>query len=90
MKFMSLTKRQKELVTLISNFMIQHKYAPTNRELCKLAGLNSPATIHGRLAALRRKGIVEWEESKPRTLKLLVEVNHEGDIKSLLTVGSKG
>ena len=40
-------------------------------ELTKEKGLKSSSTTKGHLDRLRKKGLVDWEEGKPRTLHIL-------------------
>jgi SOS-response transcriptional repressor LexA len=47
-------------------------YAPTLRELGAAAGVRSTATTHDHLLALRRRGLVDWEDGKKGTLRALV------------------
>ena len=44
---------------------------PTIRELCKLTGRSSSATIHSYLEKLKRSGYIEYEKGKSRTIRLL-------------------
>lgn len=44
-------------------------YPPTIREIAAEIGC-TPSNIHAHLTALRKKGMVEWEERKPRTLRV--------------------
>ncbi|MBU8908474.1 transcriptional regulator [Desertibacillus haloalkaliphilus] len=65
-----ITKRQNEILDVIKLFITTKKYPPTTREICELTGLKSSSTVHGHLERLKKEGIIDWEESKPRTLRI--------------------
>lgn len=69
------TKRQREVLKAILQFTEQHKYPPTVRELGELVGLSSPSTIHGILTRLKLNGLITWEPTHPRTIKVIKKVD---------------
>ena len=64
----TLTPQQQSILKLIKEFQADHGYAPTVRELCRLAGLKSPDTVQYHLDNLRAKGQLASISGKPRTL----------------------
>ena len=64
------TKSQLRLLRLIDAFQATHGYAPTVRELEAKTKAKSPNAIAQKLKYLRRKGWVEWEPNRARTLRL--------------------
>lgn len=46
----------------------------TVRDVGAFCGLRSPATTHAHLVALRRRGLVEWDDMKVGTLRPAVAV----------------
>jgi repressor LexA len=66
----TLTPQQQSILKLVKEFMADHGYAPTVRELCKLAGLKSPDTVQYHLDNLRAKGMLASLSGKPRTLAI--------------------
>lgn len=70
MSQVELTPQQQSILKLIQEFMAEHHYAPTVRELCRLAGLKSPDTVQYHLDNLRAKGLLGTAGGKPRTLAL--------------------
>jgi len=70
MSQVELTPQQSSILKLIREFMAEHNYAPTVRELCRLAGLKSPDTVQYHLDNLRAKGMLGSVHGKPRTLAL--------------------
>lgn len=69
----TLTKRQNDILDCIKNYIVDHGYPPTIREIGKDLGLSSPATIHAHLSNLEKKGFIKKEGTKNRALELLVE-----------------
>jgi repressor LexA len=66
----TLTPQQQSILKLVKEFMADHGYAPTVRELCRLAGLKSPDTVQYHLDNLRSKGVLASLGGKSRTLAL--------------------
>ena len=66
----TLTPQQESILKLVKSFMADHGYAPTVRELGRLAGLRSPDTVQYHLDNLRSKGFLGSAPGKPRTLGL--------------------
>lgn len=83
---MQLTKRQDEILSAITSFMAENKYAPTSREIGEMVGLKSVSTIHKHLENLKEKGVIDWKESKPRTLKVCLEVNYERNATAMFSI----
>lgn len=53
-----LTKKQREILNCIEAFVREHGYTPSYREIAKVLGLSSPATVHQHIKALCEKGII--------------------------------
>lgn len=68
-----LTERQQQLLALLKNFTADHGYAPTVRELCRLAGVRSPDTIQYHLDRLREKGLLEEAKGRSRAAQITSE-----------------
>ncbi len=68
-----LTKKQEETLTFIKKFMVKHGFPPSVREICAGMGLSSPATAHTHLRELENKGFIRKQNSKFRTIELLVD-----------------
>lgn len=72
-----LTSQQQKLLDTIKRYLVKHGYAPTVRELCKEMDLSSTATVQVHINNLEKKGYLKKEESKNRTIELLVENEYE-------------
>ena len=68
-----LTKRQKDVLNFVKEFMVSHGYPPTVREIGESLGLSSPATTHSHLAQLEEKGYIKKNGNKNRAIELLVD-----------------
>ncbi len=79
-----LTKRQEDILNYIKKYIVAHGFPPTIREIGSALELSSPATIHAHLANLEKKGFIKKQDSKNRTLELLVD--NEYDVKDDLTL----
>ena len=81
-----LTKKQEEVLNFIKKFVVSHGYPPSVREICKGMNLSSPATVHTHLKQLEQKGIIRKENSKFRTIEILVENEYEKKEEELVRV----
>ena len=66
-----LTGRQREIFDFVSEYVHQHGYPPTVREIGEAVGLASPSTVHAHLANLERAGMLKRDPTKPRALELV-------------------
>ena len=64
------TAKQTYLLATIDRLTKQHGYAPTVRELEAALSAKSPNSIAQKLRLLKRKGWVEWQPHKARTLRV--------------------
>ena len=67
-----LTARQEHILQIIKQLIAKNGYPPTVREIGEKANLNSPATIHFHLTKLEEKGYIKKDNSKNRTIEILV------------------
>ena len=68
-----LTDRQREIFRWIVNYIAAHGYSPTVRELCEAFDFGSTNGAMCHLDPLRKKGWIEWQENKARTLRPLLQ-----------------
>src|SRR5262249_11391361 len=54
-----LTKRQREILDYLNEFIQQHGYAPSLEEIGRRFGLSSLATVHKHLTNLQEKGFIK-------------------------------
>lgn len=65
-----MTPRQAEVLAEIENYIDVWDMPPTVRELSVILGI-SKSTAHRHLVALRAEGIIEWNQSLARTMRVL-------------------
>src|ERR671936_745706 len=65
-----LTGRQQEIWDFLVEYVDDHGYPPTVREIGEAVGLASPSTVHAHLANLERAGLLRRDPTKPRALEL--------------------
>ena len=67
----SLTNAQEELYNWLADYIREHQHSPSIRQMMRAMGLKSPAPIQSRLDHLRKKGYIDWNEGKARTIRIL-------------------
>jgi repressor LexA len=86
-----LTHRQQEIWKFLTDYVDDHGYPPTVREIGEAVGLASPSTVHAHLANLERAGLIKRDPTKPRALELHREPRPEpapaADVHRLPLVG---
>lgn len=63
-----------ETMQALRDFIGEHGYPPSIRELGELLGLSSPMSVHERLLACERDGLIERVPGRPRAIRLKEEV----------------
>jgi repressor LexA len=66
-----LTERQQEIWQFLAEYLDEHGYPPTVREIGDAVGLASPSTVHAHLANLERAGLLRRDPTKPRAIELV-------------------
>lgn len=64
-------KRTEQILGAIDELTNEKGFPPSVREISERVGLKSSSTTKGHLDRLRKKGLVDWEDGKPRTLHTL-------------------
>ena len=64
------TTKREEILDYLRQFTQANGYAPSVREICAAVGLQSTATVHYHLNALRDAGLINMDEMKKRTITL--------------------
>ena len=65
-----MTFSQKVIYECIKQYIKEKNQSPSIREICILAGLSSPATVHKHLKNLKEKGYIDYTFGKSRTIEL--------------------
>ncbi|MDR1989960.1 MAG: transcriptional repressor LexA [Acidobacteriaceae bacterium] len=66
-----LTKRQREILDYLSDFIREHGYAPSLEEIGKRFGLSSLATVHKHLTNLQDKGFIKRAWNRSRSVEMV-------------------
>ncbi len=83
-----LTKRQKEVLDYISQYLELHGYAPSYREIAEAFSLGSVATVADHVETLVSKGLLKKGDNSARSLQLVHEEDfHESNAMSLPIMG---
>ena len=64
------SSKRDEILHFLTKFTAENGYAPSVREICAAVGLQSTATVHYHLNALRDAGMIEMDEMKKRAISL--------------------
>ena len=62
--------KKEEILQFLTQFIRKNNYAPSVREICAAVGLQSTATVHYHLNALRDEGRISMDDLKKRTITL--------------------
>lgn len=69
-----LTESQTDLYIAIRDYIEEYGFSPTLRDLGKILGKNSTATIWAGLKILKRKGYIDYIYNRSRTIKITKEL----------------
>ncbi|WP_099974888.1 transcriptional repressor LexA [Lactobacillus terrae] len=62
--------KQLQILSYIHEHLSEKGYPPTVREICDEVNLSSTSTVHGHLSRLEKKGYIQRDPSKPRTIEV--------------------
>jgi repressor LexA len=66
-----LTKRQREILDYLTEFIQKNGYAPSLEEIGKRFGLSSLATVHKHLTNLQEKGFIKRAWNRSRSVEMM-------------------
>ena len=66
-----LTKRQREILDYLNEFIARHGYAPSLEEIGRRFSLSSLATVHKHLTNLQEKGFIRRAWNRSRSVELV-------------------
>ena len=84
---MPLTKRQREILDHVKNFIDENGYAPSFEEIADAFGYSSLATVHEHLSNLERKGYIRKAYNESRSIEL-VGTEYDGGAIELPLLGA--
>lgn len=68
---MALTRRQREILDFVAEFIRTKRYSPSLEEIAAHFGLNSVATVHKHVSNLEKKGFIRRTWNRSRSIDLL-------------------
>ena len=85
-----ITKRQRDIVNYIHEFIAAHRYSPSYREIGSHFGFSSLGSVYKHIHTLRKKGVLQLEAMSSRSLKPVNEAVKNGTIfeKKLPLIGN--
>lgn len=70
MKNITITRRQKQILSFIKRYFERHDYAPSFREIAGSLGLSSVATVADHIQNLKHKGFLTASKNLARSIQL--------------------
>ena len=67
---MTRTDRRGEIMAYLREYIAEHGYGPSVREICAATGLRSTGSAHYQLKALARDGEIQYDENRKRSICL--------------------
>ena len=68
---MAVTRRQKEVLDFLTEFVRKNEYSPSYDEIARGLGLKSLATVHKHITNLTNKGILQREHNRSRSIDVI-------------------
>ncbi len=75
MAYSDLTKRQSVTLNYIREFLANHNYAPSYRDIMRGTKINSPATAYAHVQSLKDKGYIRLQDGQMRSVELTEKSN---------------
>jgi repressor LexA len=82
---MAITKRQRQVYDFIAEFVQRNQYSPSFEEIGEGLGLSSLATVHKHISNLEKKGLLNRDYNRSRSIDLLPP---KGRLKQSMSVNS--
>ncbi len=77
-----LTGMQRKIYIYLKDYVENHNYAPSVRDICSAVGLTSTSTVHGHLTRLENKGFIKRGLGKSRAIEI-IDADREARAHSL-------
>jgi repressor LexA len=78
---MALTRRQREVLDVIQEFLTRNRYSPSLEEIGRALGLSSVATVHKHVSHLVAKGLVRRSWNQNRSIELVSGPADDGSVE---------
>jgi len=70
---MAVTRRQKEVLDFLESFLERNGYSPSFEEIARGLELKSLATVHKHISNLQKKGLLDRERNRSRSIDVTPE-----------------
>ncbi|MFN0103595.1 MAG: transcriptional repressor LexA [Bryobacteraceae bacterium] len=84
---MALTRRQKEVLEFLADFIEKNRFSPSYEEIADGLSLNSLATIHKHISSLESKGYLRRSFNQSRSLEIAPKYAAEVDKRRAFETG---
>lgn len=64
-------EKEKQIYQFIVDYIMEHMYAPTIREIGKSVGLRSTSSVATYMVRLEAKGLIKVDAESPRAIRLM-------------------
>jgi repressor LexA len=78
---MPLTRRQKQILDYLQEYIGQNGYAPSFEEIAERFAFRSLATVHEHLTNLERKGYIHRAHNESRSIEVIPVAGHTGAVE---------
>lgn len=68
---MALTRRQREILDFVTDFISSKRYSPSLEEIAEAFGLSSVATVHKHVSNLEAKGFIRRDWNRSRSIDIV-------------------
>lgn len=68
-----MTSRQAEVFEFIKEYINEHNYSPTYREIGEAIGVSSLSTVHKHIHCLKAEGKITLDENTQQSIKIVKE-----------------
>src|SRR6516225_2480228 len=82
---MAITKRQRQVYDFISEFVQRNNYTPSYQEIGQGLGLSSLATVHKHITNLEKKGLLNRDYNRSRSIDLIPP---KGRLKQAMSINT--
>jgi len=84
---MAVTRRQKEVIDFLESFVERNGYSPSFEEIARGLDLKSLATVHKHITNLEKKGLLDRERNRSRSIDVVPEGTRARSIERVPLVG---
>ena len=77
-------EKRKVMLKIIKEYLKEHAYPPTVREVGTIIGLKSVATVQKHLYILEREGYITRERTIPRSIRIIKDFKVEEGTEELV------